>query len=154
MKITIFCDVALENEGQITQMAGCGIILLAEEGTQSKKRTMSFGLGGSDRELANIQVVRLALMSVLPPFRKVPIFLHVTDRIAIDLLVKSGSSYAITSTKYNSQVVDMRKWFDYYLNITPILDASNDLIMIEAGDLASTVSKTQKNTDSNTTTIS
>jgi len=154
MKFTIFCDVVVKDEGQATQMAGCGVAIIAEEGARSKKRSYSFGLGGSDTELSNIQVVRLALASVLPPFRKSEVLLHVTDRRAIDLLARSGADYSITPDKYQVEIAELRKWYKYYSNITFILDASADKNIIEAHGLATAACQTQKNTDSNTIDIS
>lgn len=143
MKITMFCDVVVENNGQPTQMAGCGIILVGEEKNQTRKRFLSFGLGGSDIELANIQVVRLALASVLPPFRRNPVFLHFTERNALDQICQDKSE------NYPHQFAEMRRWYSYYNNISLILDTSDDENLVQANKLASIACKTQKNTDSN-----
>lgn len=154
MRIDIFCDAITNNESQATQMSGCGIILTVKEGKQLKIRMFSFGLGGSDPTLARIQMTRLAFASVLPQFRKSQTFLHLTSCHILDLLAKSEDGYIESVTQYQKEVAEMRRWFEYYNDITLILDASNNMNIIEAQNLARTALQTQKNTDSGTITLS
>lgn len=137
MKIIIYCASVVHNINQATQMAGCGIVLIAEEGEQTIKKSMSFGLGGSDTELANIQVIRLALSSIAPRFRNIPIQLHINNVAAADLLIKNGDDYKIVEPKYKQQSSDMRRLVCCCSNISVIWNDS-DTMMVEAIELATT----------------
>jgi len=151
MIIEIYCVSSSRDVGKPTQMSGCGIVFIATNGVQSKKRSMSFGLGMSSVNIANVQVVRLALASILPPFRKVPISIHITNKYIAELLQKIGSNYVIENDK--DDIKDMRKWADYYFNLSLILDVSKDRYMVEAKQLAKLAINDQKITDSDTIDI-
>jgi len=151
MKFVVYCNIVVNDENTPTQMAGCGIVLILNVDGHIKRRDLSFALGGSDSELSSIQCLRLALTSIIPSFRKHPLEVHVNDRKAVDLLVRSGDEFVNMSARYFNQVSDMRRLFVQYPDVNFILEINDyDDYMRDACRLANTVVKSQKNTDSGT----
>lgn len=157
MRLTLFCTAATKDENEPTRMAGCGIVLYAESAftqrgasrlIETKKRSLSFGLGSSSIELANIQAVKLTLASVARMFRSEQTFLNINSNSLMELLVGSRES------EYVEELTEMRKWLGYYLNMNVVLNTTGDWSLVEAGDLAQNALRTQKNTDSGTVNVS
>ena len=151
MKIEIYCASASRDNGKPTQMAGCGIVLVAsDDHRQSKRRTMSFALSSSTVNLADIQVIRLALCSILPAYRKSKIILYTTSKYVADLLHYDGDVYAMNPTKNTKEVDDMRRLVRSHNDISLILECEECDDYIVAKRLAKYSLDSQNNTDSGT----
>lgn len=144
MIISMLYDVVVKDAGQPTQMAGCGIILSAQQDSQIKKRFLSFGLGCSDFELSNIQAIRLALASVLPPFRKNKTILYVMNNDVRNCMKGDKA-------KYTDELKELNKWLKYYSDISiSLCDFADQIDYTETKRLAMIAAQSQKNTDSGT----
>lgn len=157
------------NEGYVTRLAGCGILLIAIDeidgiyADRSSKmiRKYSYGLGDSGQDLADLQAVRLALASVGPDFRKHPTEIFVNNQVVPDIIAaKPGTSCALYHRFDEAHclpvIKDLHKWVGFYDNaIVKLIESTSDdkKYMKEAMSLAEDAAAIQKQSDSGTDKI-
>ena len=112
MKIEIF--VATAHNGTDS---GCGVICIATDNIEHKCRRYGYALGCSDRKLASIKSIMVALGSVRLGFRDEEVELYIKDDYIARLIEYSGSTYKIEPEEYIDDVKKMRKILSTYSNI-------------------------------------
>jgi len=162
MQLKIYAVGCCLNEGYVTQLAGCGILLVAVDeidgiyADRSSKmiRKYSYGLGDSGQDLADLQAVRLALASVGPDFRKYPTEIFVNNQIVHDIV---GLRRLDPTGEDDEDVIkDLYKWIGFYDNATIKLIGSTldgKKYMEETMLLAENAAAIQKQSDSGTDKI-
>jgi len=168
MQLKVYAVGCCLNEGYATQLAGCGILLIAIDeidgvyADYSSKmiRKYSYGLGDTGQDLADLQAVRLALASVGPDFRKCPTEIFVNNQIVPDfVIVKPNQFLARTTTlgmfSDEDAIKDLYKWVGFYDDITIKFGSTLDdeKYMKEAMSLAEDAAALQKQSDSGTDKI-
>lgn len=145
MKISAYVDSHIEAEGQPLQMAGCGIVLLAESGSETIKRCLGFGLSNSDRMRTLIQSLRLALCAINQPYRQCEVLLYNNDSESYKLLHQIGRKY---SYEYNEPFVkELRLVADTFKDMYVVVGAESDAAAKEAAKIAHDCALSQKNYD-------
>jgi ribonuclease HI len=146
VRIDFYCAGICRDDGQPTQIAGCGIIVVfTDDHDRVQSRTFSYGLGNSSQSLAGLQAIRLALASVKSSFRSNTSVLHTTSSHVIQVLCHQGGSQ-----EHPDEIVEARKWFGYYNDISVVLEDRNHDLMIQARKLAKVGLNTQERSDSGT----
>ena len=95
MKITAYCAAVTHKEDRCK--SGCGIVLIAENDDQECKRSLSFGLSGSNENLANIQAIRLTLASIKIQYRREQFTIFIKGSISQfeNLKLKTGNCQCV-----------------------------------------------------------
>ena len=151
MKIDFYCVGVCQNDGEPTQLAGCGIVVvLTDDHNRTKFRTFKYALGNSTQKLADLQAVRLALASVRSSFRSGNAHLHIDSTYVARILEKSGKAFIESLSEYKREAQEVRQWFGYYSRILVIVENQNDENMLQAKDLANIGLATQEHSDSGT----
>jgi hypothetical protein len=168
MQLKVYAVGCCLNEGYVTQLAGCGILLAAIDkidgvyaNCSSKKiRRFSYGLGDSGQDLADLQAVRLALASIGPDFRKYPTEIFVNNQIVFD--VTAAKTPEVFNDKLHQLLLvqnvikDLRKWIGFYDDAAVKLSgftSDDKKYMEEAMSLAENAAALQKQSDSGTDKI-
>lgn len=150
MRFEIYCAGASRDDGLISQMGGCGVVLVAVDNHgRVQSREFSFGLGGSPKLLADIQSVRLALASIIPPMRSNKCLLYLDN--------PDVASFLTTSTimlGFREQIGELKRWFSYYKDISVNLLVGPNQYLNKAKELAQNGLTKQTNTDSRTFALS
>jgi len=166
MELDVYSATCCDNPDTPTQMAGCGMILIAKhivQGVYSNKsasweRRLSYGLGNSDKYMSELQSAAMALMAVSAASADV-VNLYIAEDAVIDMLSKKpkpkfklgGPEYANNPTiKYATHAFELRRWDGYFtsLFIRKITDSHE--LMASASALAAAAAAAQKNTDTGT----
>jgi len=161
MQLKVYAVGCCLNEGYVTQLAGCGILLVAineidgvyADCSSKMIRRFSYGLGDSGQDLADLQAVRLALASVGPDFRKYPTEIFVNNQIAFDAVAAKPVPEAFND---KSVIKGLRKWAGFYDNLTATLSGftlDDKKHIGEAMLLAEDAAALQKQSDSGTDKI-
>lgn len=152
MKIDLYCACACNDEDNVFIMSGCGILCSYVDDYDRKKfRSYRYGLGSSNKRLANIQAARLALVSVRSAFRHSKTCLHISDEYIIEILAKKGRSFVLkTPDSYQATITDLRKWFGFYDNISIVVESDDNKYMQYALNMAKIGLTTQERWDSGT----
>ena len=163
MQLKMYAVGCCLNEGYVTQLAGCGILLIAIDeidgiyADRSSKmiRKYSYGLGDSGQDLADLQAARLALASVGPDFRKHPTEIFVNNQIVLDIV--AAGIFAGHTVRFDDEdaIKDLYKWIGFYDNATiKLVESTSDKKYIEeAMSLAEDAAAIQKRSDSGTDKI-
>lgn len=145
MKIEGHCATSCIDEGEPTQLAGCGIILsYIDFAGRRKSRQFGFALGGSDSELASIQSVRLALSSIIPAHRHYSSIIWVDNSSVVDIL--NGAD-----TKYVEAAKVLKRWFGFYADLKVVYDTVRS---DRASEIALMVAENQEHYDSGSLDVS
>lgn len=112
-----------------------------------QRREFHWGLGASAQGLCDLQAVRLALASVAPAGRGARTVVHINSPEVADYLTHPLPDDG------NKIVIDMRRWYGYYKNITVMMHADQHGSIARAGDLARMGMDTQKEFDSQTQVV-
>lgn len=147
MKFEIYCAGCCRDDGTLSQVGGCGIVLrCVDDIGRIQWRDFSFGLAGSSQLLSDIQAVRLALSSVIPSGRSHDVTLNLENpQVATILTAKELPDCA---KDYKHQVSEMKRWYGYYTNISIQVHAGPLTHLDKARGLAKRAMETQKQTDS------
>lgn len=114
MKFEIYCAGLSRDEGQISQIGGCGIVLLATDGQRRVQcREFAFGLGSSSQMLADVQAARLALASIVPAMRVHRCFLFIDSQDVANFLTSPATVLGI-----REQVAELKRWYGYYKDVS------------------------------------
>lgn len=142
MRIDFFCAAYCHDEGEPTQLSGCGIVLKFADGhDRVSTRELGFALGASDKFLADIQALRLALSSVRPGHRDYECVAYILSDDVVDVL--SGKS-----CEHPTAASELRKWFGFYSNLRVISDDHDHESIKRALVLAEAATKNQEHSDS------
>lgn len=140
MKIVGYCAAHCIDEGEPTQLAGCGILLTyIDFADRQVSRKYAFALGYSDSELAIIQAVKLTLASIKPVHRKYNSILSVSDDRVVDIL-NGGDS------KHKEAAKSLLQWFNFYSDLKILYSDINETAL----ELAKNAALTQMHYDSGT----
>lgn len=118
MKIEIYASGYCHDNGKNTQRSGASIILRSDDGLNKSRRVISHPTGAGTQSFAEISAARLALASVKRKYRKeaeVKVYLPAQ---AVGFLQKKGDKYKKNSKKYENEVEELRRWADYYSDLT------------------------------------
>lgn len=150
MKIDFYCVSVCQNDGEPTQLAGCGVVVVfTDDQNRTKRRIFRYALGNSTQRLADLQVIRLALASIRSPFRGADTCLYINSTYAARILEKSGKAFVESFFEYEHEVQEVRQWFGHYGKIS-IVENMNNNNMLQAKDLANIALATQEHVDSGT----
>lgn len=139
MRIDGYCAACCIDEGDPTQLAGCGIILsYIDSAGRKKSREFGFALGGSDFELASIQSVRLALSSIIPAHRNYESVIRTDNPRIVDILNGADTRYVQASKV-------LKQWFGFYSDLKVIYDGVRSS---RASEIALKVAEEQEHYDS------
>ena len=142
MKIDLYCVGMCRDDGEPTQLAGCGIVVAStDDHNRTKYRTFKYALGNSTQDLADLQAVRLALSSVKSAFRDSTTILHTDSPYAARMLEPVFCGHI--------EITEIRKWYGYYDDISVVVEDPDDILlpqkshdsMVQAKDLAKTYNK-------------
>ena len=156
MKIDFYCVGVCQNDGEPTQLAGCGVVVVfTDDYNRIKLRAYKYALGNSTQNLADLQAVRLAFASVRSPYRSATTHLHTNSVYVARMLKRDGKAFAEVPTEYQHEVQMVRQWFGYYDQIivvaeNPQIVTQTDENMLQAKDLADMGLITQEHADSGT----
>lgn len=151
MKIDFYCVSICQNDGEPTQLAGCGIVVVfTDDHNRTKFRTFKYALGNSTQRLADLQVIRLALASVRSPFRSANACLHINSTYAARMLEKSGKAFVESFFEYEYEIKEVRQWFGYYGKMYFVVGDMSNENMLQAKYLADIALATQEHADSGT----
>lgn len=151
MKIDFYCIGVCVNDGEPTQLAGCGVVaIFTDDYNRTKFRTYKYALGNSSQRLADLQAIRLALSSVRSLYREANTHLHINSPYTFGLLEREGKAFIDNPTEYQHEVQQVRQWFGYYGRILVVMGNQNDENMIQARGLADMGLATQEHSDSGT----
>lgn len=151
MKFDLYSVGLCRDNGQPTQIAGCGVILVyTDNHNRVSFRSAKYGLGYSTQNMANLQAARLALASVKSHYRDQSTVLHTNSEYVARMLKRDGQNFVMSPAKNAEIVEEMRRWFSYYKNISVIVENQNDEHMLQAKDLAEVGLATQIRSDSGT----
>lgn len=146
MNIAIYCIGAARDEGTLSQIGGCGVVLVAvDEYSRVQSREFSFGLANSNRVLSEIQACRLAFASIIPRFRSGNVTLFIECPDVAEFLTSD-----VTLVGFKDQILDLRKWRKYYKNLSVNVVTGSNQRLDRARELANLGLKSQNNTDSKT----
>lgn len=157
MKIDLYCVGMCRDDGEPTQLAGCGIVVAStDDHNRTKYRTFKYALGNSTQDLADLQAVRLALSSVKSAFRDSTVVLHTDSPYAARMLEPVETLTSMYG--YGSEVTEVRRWYGYYDDISVVVEDPDDVLlpqkshdsMVQAKDLAKMGLATQEHSDSGT----
>lgn len=134
-----------ENIGKPMQKAACSAILrYTDDFNRSSSREISFALGNSTKNQADLQSIRLAILSVRRKFRSEPIFLYHNSYYGNGILEERDKKRMVNQ--------------DLILEVFKAIDSCSKLKIIksESGfenaiELAKSTANTQKSIDSGTT---
>lgn len=151
MLIDIYCASSIKDNGKVTQLSGCAIIMTLHDGDVKKIRKFGYPLGASPLALANIQAARLALASILPVFRgSSTVVLHLPNNPTAKWLEKGADGKYENNPKSNAQAIEeMRRWSSYYDDLKFYVDKSSEF-MDEVRELARDVVENQEGFDTHT----
>jgi len=169
MEINVYSATHCNDSNGPTQMSGCGIILIAKhiiEGIYSDKsmsweRRLSYGLGNSDKYMAELQSAKLALMAVSAADVDVVNF-YVAEDAVVDMLDKKlkpkfklgGPDYANNpAIKYASYAAELRRWDGFFASLLIHKISDSHELMASTGALAKSAADNQKNTDTGTNVV-
>jgi hypothetical protein len=142
MKLDLFCVGVCRDDGEPTQIAGCGIVSkFVDDHDRVQCREFGWALGNSSERLAQLQAARLALCSVLPQFRGYPATLHVSNSI-----VEKSLDIETDPEEFLYEIVALRTWYGYYKSITIIVSPMDERVV----ELANIALDTQQHYDSGT----
>lgn len=141
--VDIYCGSVCRDEGEITQISGCGIWCLFVDGYgRSSDRSFRYGLGSSNSLDSSIRAAILGLSSIKSSCRNNKTVLYVDNQAVIDILKSdNGSDNEIRS--------ELRTWYGHYSNITVELIADT-AIDHQIKRMAETAMISQENYDSGT----
>lgn len=109
--------------GHATQRSGISIILLYDDGYHEARRVISYPTGNITKNLADINAVKLGLASLQRSFRKSAKVTIVVPKSAINYFMKDESGeYEKNSPKYKEELDEVRKWMEYYDDLTVVVD--------------------------------
>lgn len=146
MRTDFYCVSVCRDDGQPTQIAGCGVVVVfTDDQNRVQSRAFSYGLGNSSQDLADLQAVRLALASIKSSFRSDTSVLHTSSDYVIQVMCHQGGSQENTR-----EIVEARKWFGFYGNVSVAKEDSNHALMMRARSLAKMGLDTQERSDSGT----
>lgn len=149
MKIDFYCVGMCRDDGEPTQIAGCGIVIVfTDDHNRVKFRSFQYGLGNSSQNLADLQAIRLALSSVTSMFRSGRADVHTDSPYAAQMLERDGKAFVVDSDV--NEVIEARRWYGYYGDITVVVEDPQDDSMVQARDLAEIALATQEHSDSGT----
>jgi hypothetical protein len=148
MKLDLYCVGVCHDDGEPTQIAGCGmVIIFTDDYGRIRARSFGYGLGNSNQNLADLQAARLALASVKPAFRGGISVLHTTNQYVVKMLDRNLSPVL---RRNDREIQETRRWYSYYNNITTVLEDHNNSNITQARDLAEIGLTTQERSDSGT----
>ena len=131
------------DEGEMVQKAGCAIRMdYIDEFNRSSSRIISHPFGSADSQWSNIQAARMALASVLRPFRKTAaVTLSVVPEV-VNLILKNTKP-----DKYADIVVLLRQWTGFFTTFKLIPTPAENILSYSDAKICA---ETQRATDSGT----
>lgn len=151
MKVDLYVVGVCQNNGQPTQIAGGGVVLVfTDKHGRASFRSYKYALGNSTQNLADLQVARLALASIRSSHRGTSAVLHIGSNYVERMLEREGKAFVSKPSKNEKAVTEMRRWFLDYGDITVIIENPNDDNMLQAKDQADIALATQTHSDSGT----
>lgn len=149
MNIDMYCVGFCRDNGKPTQIASCGIVIIATDGVATKSREFGYALGNSTANMAEIQSIRLALASVAPAHRGSRVAVHTTSKYALKMLEQQADgTFASTPSKNVDIINEMRKWLGYYRDIELVMEIADVPELLRAKELARSAVEHQENYDS------
>jgi hypothetical protein len=151
MKFEVFCAGQCRDDGLISQVGGCGVVLkCVDDIGRIQWREFGFGLSGSSQLLCDIQAVRLALSSIIPAGRSHEVTLNLENPQVATFLTAPEPSIAVLqlAAKYRHQIAEMRRWYGYYTAISIQVHAGSLHFLDKARELAQAAMESQKASDS------
>lgn len=143
MKIRVYIEIMINDEGEPLQSSGCGLVLVAERDDMVIKKELGYGLSNSTRTRSIIQALRLALCSIEPSFRRQEILLYIDDMYAYQLLNKVGNGYI---NEINEKFVkELRLVADTFKDMYVVVGGERDEYAIRASSIAKECADTQNN---------
>jgi len=142
MKVKLIAAGACRDDGEITQVSGCGVVLLfIDEHGREQTREFGWALGGYSANMADVMASRIALSSVLPQFRIGETVLVINSEYVHTFLTEKAKSDIF-------EISELLRWFSYYPKITVANGSEEE--MARAVELAEEALESQENYDSGT----
>lgn len=148
----IYISTHIDEKAKVNT-SGCGVILYCKPDTvNTYRRDYGYVLGSSPRRLCCIQAVRLALTTVMPKYRSLPVALHTDDDVWRMLLIPSEQLGEMCETDQEFEALDqMNIWWDRFENISVHPADPDNVDIVQSLKLATDAIAIGRNFDSGTT---
>lgn len=141
--IDIYAYGYCRDENSLSQLSGCGIVMDFIDDHQQLIREYGYSLGTCSTGMAQLQAVRLALASVAPRFRSLPVKLFVPD-------IQLVTDYMVIYPSERNIIDDLNRWYSYYDVVDMVVADTSHERMARAVLLCKRAIDTQSNYDSST----
>jgi len=143
VQINLYCAGLCRDEGQLSQLGGCGLVLTStDDYGRPQYREYHYGLGSSDQALCDVQAARLVLASVAPAFRAAKVTLYVDNPKLAEYLIDGVPEIDVQTYK------EARRWISYFNDVNVVVQAGDHPQLDRAKELARMGLETQREFDS------